>query len=265
MVKINKDYLIAKKSKFRNFKTQIKRSFTITKKDLKIYYNKPPVLIQGIFFPIILFLAFTIGRTISPVYLISGIIAMVLFLTSTSLGPIIFPWETMRGTFERLTTCPVSIKTILVGSIWGSFIYGLLFSSIPLVLGVLFLSSGLLINYFLIIAGMIISALVFSSFSLIMSAPPTKNPGNTMILQIFIKFPLLFISPLFMPITSLPTAIISPLTYSLDIINVGLGEVSAFGPFGLIIDILVLLGFGFGFLSLAFAIHQKTLEKRFQG
>ncbi|MFX1502841.1 MAG: ABC transporter permease [Promethearchaeota archaeon] len=264
MLEINKEYLISKESRFSTFKTQLKRSFTITKKDLRIYYNKPPVLIQGIFFPIILFFAFTIGRNISSVYLISGIIAMVLFLTSTSLGPIIFPWETMRGTFERLTTCPVSIKTILIGSIWSSFIYGLLFSSIPLILGTIFLSSGLAINYFLIIAGMILASLVFSSFSLIISSPPTRNPGNTMILQILIKFPLLFISPLFMPITSIPTAIISPITYCLDVLNVGLGEVSAFGSFGLLIDILVLLGFGFGFLFLAFAIHQKTLEKRFR-
>ncbi|MFX0042828.1 MAG: ABC transporter permease [Candidatus Hodarchaeota archaeon] len=259
------EILLTKESRFSKFKTQIKRSFIIAKKDLKIYYNKPPVLIQGIFFPVILFIAFTIGRNISPVYLISGIVAMVLFLTSTSLGPIIFPWETMRGTFERLVTCPVSIKTILIGSIWGSFLYGLLFSSIPLILGVIFLSSGLALNYFLIVAAMIIAALVFSSFSLIISAPPTRNPGNTMILQIFIKFPLLFISPLFMPITSAPTAVISPLTYCLDLINVGLGDLSAFGPFGLLIDILVLSGSGFGFLFLAFALHGKTLERRFRG
>ncbi|MFW9825598.1 MAG: ABC transporter permease [Candidatus Thorarchaeota archaeon] len=264
MVEIKSEYIIPKQSKFTSFLTQLKRSFTITKKDLKIYYNKPPVLIQGILFPAILFFAFTIGRNISPIYLISGIMAMVLFLTSTSLGPIIFPWETMRGTFERLTTCPISIKTILLGSIWGSFIYGLLFSSVPLILGVTFLSSGLTINFFLIITAMIISALVFSSFSLIISAPPTRNPGNTMILQIFIKFPLLFISPLFMPISSIPTAAISPLTYCLDILNVGLGESSAFGTYGLVIDFGILFCFGFGFLFLAFALHQKTLERRFR-
>ncbi|MFX1374775.1 MAG: ABC transporter permease [Promethearchaeota archaeon] len=264
MVEIITEFLIAKKTKFQNFIIQLKRSITITKKDLKIYYNKPPVLIQGVFFPIILFFAFTVGRNISPVYLISGIMAMVLFLTSTSLGPITFPWETMRGTFERLITCPVSIKTILIGSIWGSFIYGLIFSSIPLVLGVIFLSNDLVINYFLVITAMIIAALVFSCFSLIMSAPPTRNPGNTMILQIFVKFPLLFISPLFMSITSISTAVISPLTYCLDIINIGLGENSAFGTFGLLVDFGVLLCFGFGFLFLAFALHQKTLEKRFK-
>lgn len=263
-MEINREFSLVEKSKLKNFITQLKRSFTITKKDLKIYYNKPPVLIQGIFFPIILFFAFTVGRNVSPVHLISGIMAMVLFLTSTSLGPIIFPWETMRGTFERLTTCPISIKTILIGSIWSSFIYGIIFSSIPLILGIIFLSNSLAINVILTIAAIIISALVFSSFSLIISAPPTRNPGNTMILQIFIKFPLLFITPLFMPIKSIPTAIISPITYCLDIINVGLGESSAFGAFGLLIDFGVLLVFGFGFLLLAFALHQKTLEKRFK-
>ncbi|MHA1526854.1 MAG: ABC transporter permease, partial [Promethearchaeota archaeon] len=66
------------------FFTQFKRSFAITKKDLRIYYNKGPVVIQGILFPIVLFFAFTIGRNIMPVFLISGLMAMTLFLTATS-------------------------------------------------------------------------------------------------------------------------------------------------------------------------------------
>jgi len=265
VVKINKEFLIVEKSKFSSFITQIKRSFIITKKDLKVYYNKPPVLIQGIFFPIILFFSFTVGRNIASLYLISGLITMVLFLTSTSMGPIILPWETMRGTFERLVTCPISIRTILLGGIWSSFIYGMIFSSIPLVIGFVFLSSELVFNLILVIFAMILTSLVFSSFSLIISSPSSTNPGSTMILQILIKFPILFISPLFMPVNSIPTAVISPLTYCVDLLNIGLGDVSAFGTFGLLFDIAVLLAFGFGFLFLAFALHQKTLEKRFRG
>jgi ABC-2 type transport system permease protein len=138
------------------------------------------------------------------------------------------------------------------------------FSLIPLILGIIFLSSQLVFNLILILFAMILTDLVFSSFSLILSAPPTSNPGNTMILQIFIKFPLLFISPLFMPISALPTAVISPLTYCVDILNIGLGGVSAFGTFGLLFDIGILLAFGFGFVFLAFALHQNTLEKRFR-
>jgi len=67
-----------------------------------------------------------------------------------------------------------------------------------------------------------------------------------------------------MPITLSPIAYISPLTYFVDIVNVGLGDISAFGPTGLLLDIGVLLGFGFGFLFLAFFLHGKTLEKRFR-
>ncbi|MFX1294671.1 MAG: ABC transporter permease, partial [Promethearchaeota archaeon] len=135
MVKISEEIALVKSSKPDSFVTQIKRSFIIAKKDLKIYYNKAPVLIQGIIFPIILFVAFTLGRDVQTLFLISGLMTMVLFLTSTSIGPVVFPWETMRKTLERLITCPISIKTILLGSIWSSFIYAIIFSSIPLVLG----------------------------------------------------------------------------------------------------------------------------------
>ena len=92
-------------------------------KDLKIYYNKGPVVIQGLLFPIVLFFAFTIGRNIMPVFLISGLMAMTLFLTATSIGPVVFPWETRMRTLERLIACPISIKTILLGNIWSSFAF----------------------------------------------------------------------------------------------------------------------------------------------
>ncbi|MFW9972814.1 MAG: ABC transporter permease [Candidatus Odinarchaeota archaeon] len=262
---MNESFIEQKDTKMRIFLIQIKRSLIIAKKDLKIYYNKPPVLIQGIIFPIILFIALTIGRSVEPLYLISGLMAMIIFLTSTSIGPIVFPWETMRRTFERLITCPISIKTILLGSVWSTFLYGIIFSSIPLIIGLVFLSAELSINSFVIITGMVIAGLAFACFSLILSVPSTDTPGNTMILTILIKFPLIFISPLFMPIILSPIAFISPLTYFIDIVNVGLGSVSTFGPFGVLFDIGILLAFGFGFLFLAFILHGKTLERRFRG
>ncbi|MFX0038939.1 MAG: ABC transporter permease [Promethearchaeota archaeon] len=262
---MNESFLAQKDTKMRTFLIQIKRSLVIAKKDLKIYYNKPPVLIQGILFPIILFIALTIGRNVESLYLISGLMAMVTFLTSTSIGPIVFPWETMRRTFERLITCPISIKTILLGSVWSTFLYGIIFSSIPLIIGIVFLSTELTINLFYIITGMVIAGLAFACFSLILSVPSTDTPGNTMVFTILIKFPLIFISPLFMPIVLSPIAFISPLTYFIDILNVGLGSVSVFGSLGVLFDIGILLAFGFGFLFLAFVLHGKTLERRFRG
>jgi len=68
-----------------------------------------------------------------------------------------------------------------------------------------------------------------------------------------------------MPIQSTPYSIVSPLTYFIDIINVGLGDESAFGAYGLLIDFGILLLFGFFFLFLAFFLHEKVLQKRFRG
>ncbi len=262
---MNEDIIELEETKLKTFIIQLKRSFVITKKDLKIYYNTPPVLIQGILFPIILFIALTIGRSVETIYLISGLMAMIIFLSSTSIGPIVLPWETARKTFERLITCPISIKTILVGSVWSTFIYGIIFSSIPLIIGIIFLSTQLSINLIIVILGMIVAGLAFASFSLILSVPSTDTPGNTMVFTVLIKFPLIFMSPLFMPVTISPIAFISPLTYFIDIVNVGLGDTSAFGTFGILFDVVILLSFGFCFLFLAFALHSKTLERRFRG
>ena len=262
---LSETVLEGKKSKIETIFTQIKRSLIITKKDLRIYYNKPPVLIQGILFPIILFIALTLGRKVQSIYLISGMMGMIIFLTSTSIGPIVFPWESMRKTFERLITCPISVKTILLGSMWSSFIYGIAFSLIPLVLGAIFLGLSININLLLIIFGMIIAGLAFSSFSLILSVPSSSTPGSTMVFTILIKFPLVFMTPLFMRIILTPISYLSPLTYFIDIINVGFGDMSVFGHMGIIVDALILIGFGFSFLILAFALHKKTLESRFRG
>lgn len=262
---MNEDIIELEETKLKTFIIQLKRSFVITRKDLKIYYNTPPVLIQGILFPIILFIALTIGRSVETIYLISGLMAMIIFLSSTSIGPIVLPWETARKTFERLITCPISIKTILVGSVWSTFIYGIIFSSIPLIIGTIFLSTQLSINLIIVILGMIVAGLAFASFSLILSVPSTDTPGNTMVFTVLIKFPLIFMSPLFMPVTISPIAFISPLTYFIDIVNVGLGDTSAFGTFGILFDVVILLSFGFCFLFLAFALHSKTLERRFRG
>jgi len=264
-VRIIKEEFIYEKSKIDHLLDQLRRSFAIAKKDLRIYYNKGPVVIQGILFPIMLFLAFTVGRNIIPVYIISGLMCMVLFLTSTSIGPVVFPWETRQKTLERLITCPISIKTILLGNVWSSFIFGSIFSIVPLILGIVVYGLWTSINILIIFPAILTASFSFSSFSLILSVPPTDTPANTMILTILIKFPLIFISPLFMPITSDPIVLISPLSYFLDLINAGLGKTSGFGKYGLLIDFGVLLIFGFFFLFFAFFLHEKVLQKRFKG
>ncbi|MGV9200451.1 MAG: ABC transporter permease, partial [Promethearchaeia archaeon] len=212
MVAIREEEIFEKKSKSDLIKDQLRRSFAIAKKDLRIYYDKGPVVIQGILFPIVLFFAFTIGRKIQNIYIISGLMAMVLFLTATSIGPVVFPWETRQKTLERLIASPISIETILLGNVWSSFTFGCIFSAFPLILGITIFSLWGVANFLLLIPGILISGFAFSCSSLLLSVPPTDMPQNTMILTVVIKFPLIFISPLFMPISESPLAFISPLT-----------------------------------------------------
>jgi ABC-2 type transport system permease protein len=91
---------------------QLKRSLGITKKDIRIYYQKGPVITFGLLMPLFLFLAFLIGnRDLSTIFLVSGLIGMTLFFTATAVSPIIAPWEAQLQTLERLISAPISITT----------------------------------------------------------------------------------------------------------------------------------------------------------
>ncbi|MBS3817824.1 MAG: ABC transporter permease, partial [Candidatus Thermoplasmatota archaeon] len=59
---------------------------TTAEKDIKIYYKKPPVVIFGLLFPFLMFLAFYIGRKVELSLFFPGFLAMTLFFTSSSVG-----------------------------------------------------------------------------------------------------------------------------------------------------------------------------------
>ncbi|MFX1236659.1 MAG: ABC transporter permease [Promethearchaeota archaeon] len=251
-------------SKLEIFISQLRRSFGITGKDLKMYYNKFPVILQSILFPIILLFAFTMGRSIQPIYVVSGIMALVLFYSATAIAPITLPWETLFKTLERTMTTPVSIKTILLGDIWASFLYGTMISFVTFLLSIVAFSLWTSLNLLVLFLGIIVASFAFSCFSILLSVPPFSHPSAMMILSITVKFPLVMISPLFIAIESWPPSMVSPITYFLDIVNFGLSGESAFGTFGLILDFGVLLVFGLGMLLISFKLHEMTLQKRFR-
>ncbi len=71
--------------------SQLVRSLAIAEKDIRIYYLKGPVLVFGILFPMFLFLAFSVGRSIPIEVMISGLLSMTLFFTATAVSPVILP------------------------------------------------------------------------------------------------------------------------------------------------------------------------------
>jgi ABC-2 type transport system permease protein len=242
---------------------QFKRSLFIVEKNVRIYYSKGPVIIFGLLMPFFLFLSFYIGRNMPIETLIPGLLGMTAFFTATSTGPAIVPWEARAKTLERLISSPISLRTIFLGDVISSFLFGILVSVVPVIASLLI---GVKIVYPLIlIFGVVLATFCFASFSILLSAyPPTDNPSTIMMLSSMIKFPLVFISGIFIPLEELPVwgktvSSISPLTYFTDLAKYSI-QGNSYYPIEL--NILVLIGFTIAFLVLAIKIHEHTIQKR---
>lgn len=240
----------------------LRGSLVIAEKDARIYYGKPPVIISGVLFPSFFFIAFALGKGVSPHILIPGLVAMTLFFTSSSVGPLITPWERTARTYERLLTTPVSIFSLLLGDVLAGLIFGLAISVVPLFIGLIFFGTKIA-HPFLLAGGMFLSSLCFSSLGILLSSPATEAPSQVMMLSSLVRFPLIFISGIFIPLENLPfwgrlLAPVSPLTYTVDIIRYSLYG-TGFYPASL--NILAMLVFSIGFFCLALKLHRRNLTR----
>jgi ABC-2 type transport system permease protein len=244
------------------FFEQIKKSFAIAKKDLAIYYLRGPVLIQGLLIPAFLFIAFSFKRDMAFEFLIPGLWGMALFFAVSAITPVIAPWETKMKTFERLASSPITLWAIILGDVIASVIFGLIITFF------VFLASTILIGISImniqLVIGSIIAAFCFSALGTLISAPPADNPSNIMLFATLIKFPLIFISGIFVPITEMGNfkmlSYISPLTYFTDLARYSVQGTSYFTP---IFDIMALIVFTAVFFMISVVWHKKSLSKRF--
>ena len=245
-----------------NIFEQLKRSFAITKKDLSIYYMRGPVIIQGLLIPAFLFIAFSFKRETSLDFLIPGLLGMALFFAVSAITPVIAPWETRMKTFERLASSPISLWAIILGDIIASVIFGLFITFFVLLAGIILL--GIEIVNLPLVVGIIIAAFCFSALGTLISAIPADNPSNIMLFATLIKFPLIFISGIFVPIAGMGEfkllSFFSPLTYFTDLARNSIQGAGYFTPF---VDLIALFGFAIILFVVSVKLHEKTLSKRF--
>jgi ABC-2 type transport system permease protein len=203
--------------------TQITTEFwgaiCIAKKDLRIYYMQPPVIMFGFIFPGFTYLAFTIGRAIDPILLLPGLAAITSFFAAGSIGPVVLPLERKTKTLERLLGAPFSTLTIIVGKTLSGAVFGLTMSVAPLLVGLIFLGMSIT-SPFLLIISMALSALTFAAFGIFFAAQ-AEEINSAMMPMNLIRFPMLFISGFFLPIEAMPgflrpVAYFMPLTYAVD-------------------------------------------------
>jgi ABC-2 type transport system permease protein len=241
---------------------QVHGALVVTKKDILLYYLKPPVLIFGVLFPLFFYLAFTMGRPAPAQTLVPGMIAMALWFTATAIGPLVTPWERAAKTYERLITTPVSLPALLAGDVLSGLIFGVCLSLVPIALGLGF-TPVFIAQPLHLAAGVGLGALTFAVLGVLLAAPPTSGPSNIMLLSNLVRLPLLFVSGIFLPISRMPVwarwlAPISPLSYTADLMRSGFGE-STYFPLWLCLAMLLI--FTVVFFWGACRFHQQGRHK----
>jgi ABC-2 type transport system permease protein len=236
--------MTVQREQVQTWRRQLLCSLVILKKNARLYYLKPPVLIFGVLFPVFFFLAFKMGRPVASQSVVPGMVAMALWFTASAVGPLVTPWERSARTYERLISTPVSLHAILAGDVISGFVFGTCLSIVPILLG-LVLTDVNIDNMPLLIAGVGMGALNFASLGVLLAAPPASGPANIMLLSNLVRLPLLFVSGIFMPIEQMPVWIqwiapLSPLSYASALIHTAFGY-SAFFSAWLSLAMLALL------------------------
>lgn len=236
--------------------------FVIAGKNMRLYYTKPPVLMFGVLFPLFMFLAFFVGRHLDLATFFPAFLAMMLFFTASSVGPLITPWEKREKTYERLLSYPVTQDSIILGDVAAGAVFGigislLVWAASTAFVPVAIASAGLFVLAF------VLGTLSCAALGVLLAAPASDSPPNVMIFSNLIRFPLIFISGIFVPLAqmqgpALTLAYCSPLTYLVDLFNAAMSGTSALSP---VTDCGVLLLTIAGFILLARAIQKRNLMK----
>jgi ABC-2 type transport system permease protein len=218
-------------------------------------------------FPFFITLSWVIGRDLSFNQIFIGIVTMTAFFTSTAISPVILPQETREKSLERQLYYPLKIYEILLGIVMASFLYS---SVITLIITTSFIfmlsiSFASVLQVFILIVGIFLITSLGSLLGLLLSAIPTDMTSDIMVVSNLLKFPLVFISGIFIPLNLAPfslfvLSLFSPLTYFTDILRFSTSD-SPFFHIGL--DILILVLWVIVFLIANGIFHRRTMPKRF--
>ena len=237
---------------------QARAALVVAKKDVLIYYFKPPVVTFGLVFPLFFFLAFAVGRPVALSSLVPSGLAMALFFSASAVGPLITPWERQARTYERLVRSPASLEAILTGDVLAATGFGAAIALLPLAVGLVLTSVRVTAPIDLAL-GLLLGALACAALGVVIAARGTDTPSEVMMLSNLVRLPLLFVSGVLVPLDQMPAwgrwvALLSPLTYGADLLRGGLGAPHLFPAWR---AALALVAFAVGFLAVARWLHHR--------
>ncbi len=237
---------------------ELAQAWTVTRKDIRVYYLRPGMIMFGFLMPFFMFFSFSVRREMAPGEGMARLLALTIFFTAAAAGPFIIPTERRMGTYDRLLAAPMSLITLLLGKIAVGAVFAIAVAAIASLVGILFLNATVA-QPALMILGIIMGAFTFSAMGLIFGSIPTNNPGDVQMPSTLIRWILLFISGVFIPLADMsPVArvisYISPLTYAQDLMN---HAVLGAGELNLWLDIIILFVSGILFLLPSIKLHKR--------
>jgi ABC-2 type transport system permease protein len=240
---------------------ELNAAWAIAKKDMRIYYLKPNIIVSGMLFPLFMFLAFAVGRPADPAVMIPGLIAITILFSASSIEPVSIPIERRTKTFDRLLAAPVSLNTVVLGESLSGFLYAAGIAAVPFAAGILLFATPV-INPAPLVLGVLLTAFCFATMGTLFSAYPTESPGDIMSMLNLVRLPLIFISGIFIPLETIPpvarvATYFSPLTYGNDLIHGAYASDMHFSPFT---DIAMLCVFIVIFQLIAYRLYRKFNE-----
>ncbi len=244
------------------WRRQIHGVYVIAKKDAILYYFQPPVLIYGMLLPGFFFAAFVMARGLDAVQAVPAIIAITLCFAASAVSPMVTPWERRFKTYERLISSPVSQAAIVLGDTVAGAVFGLALAGVALVLG-LVLSDVHVARPGLLAAALLLSGSCFGGLGVLLSAPPTRNPSQIMMLSNLVRLPMVFVSGVLLPLAEMPHwsrpfVVASPLSYCSDLVRAAFGSKPYFGIW---VDFTALALFGGVFVIIAHFFHRRGRAK----
>ena len=240
---------------------ELAQAWTVTVKDMKVYYLKPGMITFGFMMPFFMFFSFSVKREMAAAQGVARLLALTVFFTAAAAGPFIIPLERRLGTYDRLLAAPMSLLTLLLGKTAVGAIFAIGTSAFALVVGVVAFGATVA-QPWLLAAGVVLSAFSFSALGLIFGSIPTRNPGDVQMPSTLLRWGLLFISGVFVPLAEMSPAArtlahLSPLTYAQDLMNYAVLGASRIDPW---LDLGVLLLTGILFMLPSIKLHQRGLR-----
>ncbi len=248
-------------SLLQRLRDELAQAWTVTVKDIKVYYLRPGMIMFGFLMPFFMFFSFSVRREIAAAQGVARLLALTIFFTAAAAGPFIIPMERRLGTYDRLLAAPMSLITLLLGKTAVGAFFAIGVSAFALIVGAIAFGATIA-SPVLLVVGILVGAFSFSALGLIFGSIPTRNPGDVQMPSTLLRWGLLFISGVFVPLQEMSkaarlVAYLSPLTYAQDLMNRAVLGDSLFSP---TLDLGILLVSGFLFLIPSVLMHHRSRQ-----